>query len=101
MAIKSFKHKGLEKLFVDDNRSGVNPKHANKLISIMDIIDASHHPQDLKATFHHKFRAKSGSGEGVYSVDVSGNYRVTFQIENDGAVFLDYLDYHGKQIRAR
>jgi proteic killer suppression protein len=55
----------------------------------------------MKALYGHKFREKTGSGEGVYSLDVSGNWRVTFEIEDDGAVLLDYRDYHGKQIKAK
>lgn len=42
-----------------------------------------------------------GSGAGVYSIEVNGNWRVTFELEDDGAVLLDYRDYHGKQIRAQ
>ena len=101
MAIKNFSHKGLKKLFVSDDRSGVNPKHANKLLNVMDAIDSSHHPQDLKAIYSGKFAEKKGSGKGVYSIEINGNWRVTFQIEDDGAILLDYVDYHGKQIKAK
>ena len=58
--------------------------------------DASHHPIDLKAVYRDQFSEKKSSGEGVYSVKVNGNWRITFQIEDDGATFLDYADYHGK-----
>lgn len=67
---------------------------------ILDTLEASHHPLDMKAIFHTDFSYKKGSGEGVYSVKVSGNWRITYEIEDDGAVVIDYLDYHGKKIRA-
>ena len=38
---------------------------------------------------------------GVFSIEVNGNWRLTFEIEDDGAVLLDYRDYHGKQIKAK
>ena len=101
MAIKSFVHKGLKKLYYDDVKSGVNSNHVVKLTDIMDLMSSSHHPADLKAIYGDKFSAKKGSGEGVYSIEVNGNWRVTFQIESDGAIFLDYVDYHGKQIKSR
>ena len=51
--------------------------------------------------YRSQFSEKKGSGQGVYSIEVNGNWRITFQIEEDGAIFLDYADYHGKQIKAR
>lgn len=101
MAIKSFAHKGLKKFFYEGTTSGLNPNHITKIGFILDAIDASHHPVDLKALYQGKFSEKKGSGEGVYSIEVNGNWRITFQIQDDGAIFLDYADYHGKQIKAR
>ncbi|MBU2023722.1 MAG: type II toxin-antitoxin system RelE/ParE family toxin [Gammaproteobacteria bacterium] len=100
MAIKSFKHKGLKKFYVNDDISGLNQNHVKKIGSALDAIDASHHPKDLKAIYQDRFSEKKGSGEGVYSIEINGNWRITFQIENDGAVLLDYRDYHGKQIKS-
>lgn len=57
--------------------------------------------KDLRAIYGTKFSEKAGSGAGVFSIEVSGNWRVTFEIEEDGAVLLDYRDYHGKQIKAK
>lgn len=98
MAIKNFRHKGLKNFFYKDDRSRLNPQHIEKIGDVLDSLDASHHPQDMKAIFGDGFRAKKGDAEGVYSIDVSGNWRITFEIENDGAVVVDYVDYHGKKI---
>lgn len=101
VAIKSFSHKGLKNLYYNDDRSGVDSNHATKLIDMMDYIDSSHHPHDLKAIYNNKFSEKKGSAKGVYSIEINGNWRLTFQIESEGAIFLDYADYHGKQIKSR
>jgi proteic killer suppression protein len=101
LAIKNFKHKGLKKFFYEDDTSKLNPNHIEALGYILDAIDSSHHPADLKALYPHKFGEKVGSGKGVYSIKVNGPYRVTFQIESDGAILLDYLNYHGKTIKAK
>ena len=101
MAIKSFKHKGLKNLYYNGDRSGVQPIHADKLLLILDAIAASHQPKDMRAIFGGKFAEKQGSGEGVFSLEVNGNWRVTFQIESEGAILVDYLDYHGKKIKAK
>ncbi|AIL73611.1 plasmid maintenance system toxin protein HigB (plasmid) [Vibrio vulnificus] len=101
MAIKTFTHKGLEKFYYNGDTSGINPKHDSKLGRILDAIESSHHPKDLKAIYQHRFSQKKGAAKGVFSIEVNGNWRVTFEITDDGAIFLDYLDYHGKNITSR
>lgn len=101
MAIKNFTHKGLKNFFNKGDSSGLNSNHIVYIGYILDAIDASHHPTDLKAIYHHKFAEKIGAGKGVYSIKVNGNWRITFQIESDGAILLDYRDYHGKTIKAK
>jgi proteic killer suppression protein len=39
--IKSFKHKGLEKFFVNNDKSKIDPAHVTKLARILDRLDAS------------------------------------------------------------
>lgn len=101
MAIKTFSHKGLEKFYYDGDTSGIDFQHGKKLEKILDAVEASHHPKDLSAVFQHRFSQKKGAGKGVYSIKVNGNWRVTFEVTDDGAIFLDYLDYHGKGIKSR
>ena len=98
MAIKSFKSKALKKFWQGDV-SKVKADHVDKIKDILSVMHASHHPKDLKAVFP-SFEEKKGSGAGVFSIQVNGNWRMTFQIETDGAILVDYLDYHGKSIRA-
>lgn len=99
MAIKSFKSKALKKLWNGDP-SKVQPNHIEDLRLILSAISASHAPRDLKA-FYKSFEEKKGGGAGTYSIQVNGNWRVIFQIESDGAILIDYKDYHGKQIKSK
>lgn len=101
MAIKSFTHKGLKKLYYENDKSGVDSHHVKRILFALDWIESSHHPKDLKGVYSDKFSEKKGSGEGVYSIIINGNWRITFEIESDGAVLLDYRDYHGKKIKAK
>lgn len=101
MAIKGFSHKGLKNFFYNGDESGIDSNHLGKIEVMLDYIDASHNPADIKAIYKEKFEEKKGSAKGVYSIKINGNWRITFQISDDGAIFLDYRDYHGKQIKAR
>ncbi len=91
--IKSFKHKGLEKFFYNDDRSRINPKHSSKIARILDRLDASFRPQDMNLPGY-KLHKLTGKEKGTWSVWVSGNWRVTFQFDGPDAVDVDYLDYH-------
>ncbi|WP_414546338.1 type II toxin-antitoxin system RelE/ParE family toxin [Nostoc sp. CCY0012] len=91
--IKNFKHKGLKKLFEDDDRSGVQPEYAEKLLDILDRLDASVDVQDMRYPGSRLHQLK-GNREGVWSVTVSGNWRITFKFEDGDADSVDYEDYH-------
>jgi len=91
--IKSFKHKGLQKFFYNGDRSLINPKHASKLARILDRLDASIRPLDMNLPGY-KLHRLAGKEKGIWSVWVSGNWRVTFQFDGPDAVDVDYLDYH-------
>lgn len=91
--IKSFKHKGLEKFFYHDKRRGINAKHAPKLGRILDRLDASVKPQDMNLPGY-KLHELKGKEKGIWSVWVSGNWRVTFRFDGADAIDVDYRDYH-------
>jgi len=91
--IKSFKHKGLKKLFEKDDCSGVKPEHKKKLIRILDRLDASPQPADMNLPSF-KLHELSGNEKGTWSVWVNGNWRVTFKFKDENAIVVDYRDYH-------
>ncbi len=91
--IKSFKHKGLQKLFFHDDRSKINPNHVSKILRILDRLDASVLPQDMNLPGY-KLHELTGKQKGTWSVWVSGNWRITFQFKGNDAINVDYKDYH-------
>ena len=91
--IKSFRHKGLKKLYDTGSQQGVKPEHANRLRLILARLDASQSPQDMNLPGLN-LHALKGKYKGYWTVSVSGNWRVIFQFEDNSAVGIDYLDYH-------
>jgi proteic killer suppression protein len=91
--IKSFKHKGLEVFFNTGSKKGIRPEHASKLERILDRLAASKKPIDMNLPGY-KLHELSGNRAGIWSVSVSGNWRVTFKFEGENAVVVDYIDYH-------
>ena len=91
--IKSFARKGLEEFFYDGTTRGIQAKHADKLGRILDRLDADEDAQDMgyPGSALHPLK---GELKGLWSVKVSGNWRVIFRFEDGNAFVVDYLDYH-------
>jgi len=91
--IRSFKHRGLERFFLRGIKSGIQAKHASKLRLILGRLNASISPQDmnLPGLYLHKL---SGVRDEIWSVRVSGNWRITFRFESGDAEIVNYEDYH-------
>lgn len=91
--IRNFRHKGLEKFFLEGTKSGIQDAHAGRLRIVLGRLNASTGPSDMKlpGLFLHEL---SGKKKGVWSVRVSGNWRVTFRFEGRDAIDVDYEDYH-------
>ena len=91
--IRSFKHKGLEKLYEKGSQEGINPDHAKRVRAILARLDASLRPQDMNLPGL-KFHPLKGIYKEFWSVSVSGNWRIIFRFEGNHAYDVDYIDYH-------
>jgi len=91
--IKNFVHKGLAKLFEDDDRSGINPEHEVKLSDILDRLDSALEVRDMNYPGSGLHQLK-GQRTGEWAVKVSGNWRVVFEFEDGNAYNVNYVDYH-------
>ncbi len=91
--IRSFKHKGLERFFLKGTKSGIQAKHISKLRLILGRLHASATPKDmdLPGLYLHQL---SGGRNDVWSVRLSGNWRVTFRFTECDAEIVNYEDYH-------
>ena len=91
--IRSFVHKGLEKFFLHGSKSGIQAKHAPRLRLILGRLNASTRPEDMNLpglSLHQLV----GERAGIWSVKVSGNWRVTFRFVGEHAEVVNYEDYH-------
>ena len=91
--IKSFKHKGLKSFFETGSKKGIIPEHASKIGRILDRLDASVAANDMNLPGYYLHQL-SGQDKGIWSVRVSGNWRIAFMLEGEDAILVDYKDYH-------
>ena len=90
--IKSFRHKGLKRLFESDDPGGVNPEHAGKLRNILATLHAAPTVRHLDLPGF-RLHALKGEWKGFWAVTVRANWRVIFRFTQD-AEDVDYVDYH-------
>ena len=91
--IKSFRHKGLRRLFESGERGGVRPELATRLRRQLDVLNHARTPTDMNLPGYRLHQLK-GNRTGTWRVTVSGNWRVTFRFDGEDAFDVDLEDYH-------
>lgn len=91
--IKTFKHKGLKKFFETGSKAGIQAKHERRLRMQLAAIDTASIIEDIDLPGF-KLHPLKGNRDGVWSITVNGNWRVTFEFKDGNAYILNYEDYH-------
>lgn len=91
--IRGLRHRGLKRLFENDDRSKVNAQDVEKLRRILARLNQSRAPSDMDAP---GFRLHPLKGElkGFWAVTVRANWRVIFRFRGEDAADVDLIDYH-------
>jgi toxin HigB-1 len=91
--IRSIRHKGLKRLYEDDDPRGVIREHTVKLRDILARLDAAGTVADLDVPGL-RLHPLKGELKGSWALTVRANWRVIFRLENGDALDIDYVDYH-------
>jgi proteic killer suppression protein len=94
--IRSFTHKGLKRLYAEDNVRGIPPDAAGKLRKMLAFLDNMQDPEELRSLPAWKAHTLTGDRKGVWSLNVTRNQRLTFRIDNAEQEIceLNLEDYH-------
>ncbi len=65
-----------------------------KLRAMFSVLDQMKSADELKVWRLWKVHTLTGDREGTWSLQVTRNWRLTFQIEENELVDLDFEDYH-------
>jgi len=91
--IKRFRHKGLETLFQTGSTKGVDARLAEKLRRMLLRLNDGPLPDAMSLPGYRLHQLK-GDRKGSWSVWVSGNYRLIFEIDDGDATNVDFEEYH-------
>ena len=96
MKIRNVIHKGLRRFIEQDDSSGLQPSVVEKIRRMVSFLQDMETEDELRTVPSWKAHLLSGSRKGTWSLFVTKNWRMTFQIGQDEIeiIDLDYEDYH-------
>ncbi|MBO6727837.1 MAG: type II toxin-antitoxin system RelE/ParE family toxin [Rhizobiaceae bacterium] len=95
MKIESIAHKGLRRFFETGNPKGI-VGDAGRLRKMLAFIDAAADLDELGISPNYGLHPLTGDRKGTWSMTVTPNWRLTFRVDDDGALIeMNLEDYHG------
>ncbi|MFN0194597.1 MAG: type II toxin-antitoxin system RelE/ParE family toxin [Aestuariivirga sp.] len=94
MRIRSIRHKGLERLIEVNDGRGVRPDLINRVRNILTAMIAAESMAGVHGPPGWRIHQLTGDRAGTWSISVSGNWRVTFELDGGEVSNLDLEDYH-------
>ena len=91
--IRSFRHKGLQRFYERGTKSGIQPKHVNRLRMQLAALDSAFTIEDMGIPGY-KLHQLRGRTKNRWAIWVNGNWHLTFEFSNGDVHILDYEDYH-------
>jgi toxin HigB-1 len=91
--IGSIRHKGLKRLYENDDRRHLPAEMVERIREILTALDAA---DSLEALNRPSFRlhALKGQLKGFWAVTVRANWRIVFRFASGKALDVDFVDYH-------
>ena len=95
MKIENIGHKRLRRFFETGNPKGL-VGDTGRLRKMLAFIDAAADLEELAAPPNYGLHQLTGDRKGTWSMTVTKNWRLTFRINEDGALTdMELEDYHG------
>lgn len=91
--IRSFKHRGLKRLYERGDRSGIRPDLLAPVQRILTVLDFASVPQALDLPGY-RLHPLKGNMKGFWSVTVRANWRIIFRTETEDVFDVELIDYH-------
>jgi proteic killer suppression protein len=92
--ILSVRHKGLRRLIENDDDRGIRPDLAKRVRRILTALLSAEGIEGLEGPPGWRIHQLTGDRAGTWSISVSGNWRITFDIDGETVTDLNLEDYH-------
>lgn len=94
MNIRSIRHRGLRRLVETNDSRAIRPDMVNRTRNILTALIAATNVDGVIGPPGWRIHQLTGNRAGTWSISVSGNWRITFDMEAGDIVNLDLEDYH-------
>jgi proteic killer suppression protein len=94
MNIRSVSHRGLKRFLEDNDSRGLRQDLVDRIRKILAVLIVA---QDMTGVYGPpgwRLHQLTGDRAGTWSVSVSGNWRITFDVIDDEIWHLNLEDYH-------
>ena len=91
--IRSFKHRGLKRLYEDGDVRGIRPDLLQTVEDILARLDQASTPQDMDLPGY-RLHPLKGDLRGLWSVRVRSNWRIIFRFREQDVLDVELIDYH-------
>jgi proteic killer suppression protein len=91
--IKSFHHRGLQRLYERGDRSRINPTLVEKVETALGLLDVTETPAAVNLPGY-RLHPLRGDLRGFWSIRVAGNWRIIFRFDEHDVCDVDLVDYH-------
>ena len=91
--IRSFRHRGLKRLYEHDDRRLIGPDLHDSVEVILAQLDVASSPEAMRLP-HYRLHALKGDRKGYWSVTVKANWRIIFRFEGEDVYDVELIDYH-------
>ena len=91
--IRSFRHRGLKRLYDRGDHSLIGPGLRDRVEVILAQLDVASSPEAMRLP-HYRLHALKGDRKGYWSVTVKTNWRIIFRFEGEDVFDLELIDYH-------
>ena len=94
MLIEKFTHKGLKRLYEDDDCSGLPSHSVRKIKAIPAALEFADSLSQVSSLPGWRLHPLKGGRKGECAITVPGNWRITFTIQGNTVTKLNFEDYH-------
>ncbi|MBV9015912.1 MAG: type II toxin-antitoxin system RelE/ParE family toxin [Alphaproteobacteria bacterium] len=94
MVIRGVRHRGLRRFIETDDHRGIRRDLVNRIRNILAALIAAEDMSGVAGPPSWRVHQLTGNRAGTWSISVSGNWRLTFDLEQGEICNLDLEDYH-------
>src|SRR5262245_55923628 len=101
MIIRTIKHRGLQRFIETDDARELRGDLVNRIRNIIAALVAAQDMDGVQGPPGWRIHRLAGDRAGTWSIAVSGNWRITFDIEDGEIADLDLEDYEQGSCESR